>query len=92
VTQRAELKDYLDVHTLLIRAAIPLADMLASAGIIYGSEFNPLLALKALAYHEDRALAGLSAGVGRDLAEAARRTDPRRLPRLTVVKQRPERS
>jgi hypothetical protein len=39
VTQRAELKDYIDVHTLLIRAAIPLADMLASAGIIYGSEF-----------------------------------------------------
>jgi hypothetical protein len=92
VTQRAELKDYIDVHTLLIRAAIPLADMLASAGIIYGSEFNPLLALKALAYHEDRALTGLSAGVRRDLAEAVRTTDPRRLPRLTAVRQRPERS
>jgi Nucleotidyl transferase AbiEii toxin, Type IV TA system len=92
VTQRAELKDYIDVHSLLIKAAISLADMLASAGIIYGSEFNPLLALKALAYHEDRALAGLSAGVRRDLAEAVRRTDPRRLPRLTAVRQRPDRS
>jgi hypothetical protein len=60
--------------------------MLASAGIIYGSEFNPLLALKALAYHEDRALAGVSAGVRRDLAETVRTTDPRRLPRLTAVK------
>ena len=54
VTQRAELKDYIDIHALLTKADIPLANMLASALIIYGSEFNPLLALKALAYHEDR--------------------------------------
>ena len=76
----------------MIRAAIPLADMLASAGVIYGSEFNPLLALKALAYHDDRALAELSGEVRWDLAEAVRRTDSRRLPRLTAVRQRPERS
>jgi hypothetical protein len=92
VTQRAELKDYIDVHTLLIKAAIPLADMLASAAIIYGSEFDPLLALKALAYHEDRALAGLSGDARRDLAYAVRTTDPRRLPKLTALRPRPEKS
>ena len=74
VTQRAELKDYIDIHALLTKADIPLANMLASALIIYGSEFNPLLALKALAYHEDRALAGLSAAKRRDLLAAVRTT------------------
>lgn len=35
VTQRAELKDYLDIHALLTLAKIPLATMLSAAGIIY---------------------------------------------------------
>jgi len=34
--------------------------MLAAAAIIYGTEFSPLLSLKALAYHDDPALAELS--------------------------------
>src|SRR6266478_1225653 len=85
VTQRAELKDYVDVHTLLTKANIPLANMLASATIIYGSEFSPLLALKALAYHEDRALSDLSADMRRDLIAAVRATDPLRLPKLEAV-------
>jgi len=92
VTQRAELKDYVDVHTLLTKANIPLANMLASATIIYGSEFSPLLALKALAYHEDRALSDLSSDMRRDLIAAVRATDPLRLPKLEAVKRKPERS
>jgi hypothetical protein len=92
VTQRAELKDYIDVHTLLTKANIPLARMLASAAIIYGSEFNPLLALKALAYHEDRALSELSADMRRDLVAAVKATDPQHLPKLAAVEKRPERS
>jgi len=92
VTQRAELKDYVDVHALLMKADIPLAMMLASAIIIYGSEFNPLLSLKALAYHEDRALGELSSDVRRDLITAVRATDPRHLPKLTAIKKRPKRS
>jgi hypothetical protein len=90
VSQRAELKDYIDIHALLTKAQIPLPRMLAAAIIIYGSEFNPLIALKALAYHEDRSLAGLSADMRRDLVAAVQATDPRHLPRLPVVKQKPE--
>lgn len=91
VTQRAELKDYIDVHALLTKGDIPLAKMLASATIIYGSEFDPLLALKALAYHEERTLAGLSADVRQDLVAAIRATDPRHLPKLSPVRKKPER-
>jgi len=89
VTQRAEVKDYIDVHALLTKAGIPLAQMLAAATIIYGSEFAPLLALKALAYHQDQALSGLSADIRRELVAAVKATDPRKLPQLAAVKKRP---
>jgi hypothetical protein len=92
VTQRAELKDYIDVHALLTKANIPLAEMLSAATIIYGTEFGPLLSLKALAYHEDRALAGLSTNVRQDLVAAVSAVDPHHLPPLTAVRRRPERS
>ena len=92
VAQRAELKDYIDVHTLLMKGNIPLAEMLAAATIIYGTEFNPLLSLKALAYHDDRALAELSTDVRRELITAVTTVDPQHLPVLTAVRKRPERS
>jgi hypothetical protein len=90
VTQRVELKDYVDVHALLTTGEIPLADMLAAAKVIYGAQFSPLVALKALAYHDDHALAGLSAGVRRDLTAAVRATDPHHLPKLAAARRHPE--
>jgi hypothetical protein len=92
VTQRAELRDYIDIHALMTRADLSIGDMLASAKIIYGYEFNPLTALKALAYHEDPSLAELSAEIRNDLVAAVKATDPRRLPKLGAIRQRPPRS
>ncbi len=91
VTQRAEVRDYIDIHALLTKAGIPLTEMLAAATIIYGTEFNPLLSLKALAYHDDPALAGLSADIRRELITAVGTVDPHRLPILPAVRKRPER-
>jgi hypothetical protein len=88
ITQRAEPKDYLDIHALMTIGGIELPMMLAAAAVIYGAEFNPLIALKALAYHDDPALAGLSAGLRRDLISALKRVDPERLPTLTPIRQR----
>jgi hypothetical protein len=90
VTQRAELRDYLDVHALLTTAKVPLSDMLASAAIVYGDQFSPLLSLKALAYHEDEALAELSSNMRRDIVAAVSAVDPQRLPVLTAVRKRTE--
>ncbi len=89
VTQRAELKDYIDVQTLLTKANIPLAEMLAAAGIIYGTEFNTLLSLKALAYHDDPGLAELPPDVRRNLITAISAVDLQHLPTLTFVRKRP---
>jgi nucleotidyltransferase AbiEii toxin of type IV toxin-antitoxin system len=92
VPQRIEMKDYIDVHALLTQAHIPLAEMLAAARIIYGSQFNPLVALKALAYLDDPALGHVSAEMRRDLIAAVKATDLQQLPELPMVKTRPERA
>jgi hypothetical protein len=92
IPQRVELKDYIDVHTLLTKANIPLAKMLASAKVIYGTQFNPLLALKALAYLDDPALAELSADMRRDLIAVIKAIDPQQLPALTPVVKNSERA
>jgi hypothetical protein len=91
ITQRAEVRDYLDIHALIVTGGIALPAMLAAAAIIYGAEFNPLLSLKALAYHDDPALAELPATVRRDLISAIKQTDPQNLPVLTAIRQRGER-
>jgi hypothetical protein len=88
VTQRAEVKDYLDIHALLTNAKISLPTMLAAGAIIYGTEFNPLLSLKAISYHEDPGLAGLRRDIRRDLIEAVRNTDPTKLPVLNAIRGR----
>lgn len=90
VTQRAELRDYIDVHTLLTKANIPLADMLAAAMIIYGTQFNPLLSLKALSYHGDPTLADIPNEVRKDLIAAVQTVDIGHLPVLTAVKRKAE--
>ena len=88
VTQRAELKDYLDIHALLTEAHISLPLMLSAASVIYGEEFNPLVSLKAISYHDDDALTGLSAGIKNDLIAAVRSVDLEKLPLLSPVRMR----
>jgi hypothetical protein len=90
VTQRAEVRDYLDIDALLTKSSIPLANMLAAGAIIYGSQFNPLLSLKAISYHEDANLAGLPMSVRKRLSEAVHKTDPTKLPSLNAIKVRGE--
>jgi hypothetical protein len=96
VYQRAEPKDYFDIHALLTIARIPLPVMLAAAQVIYGETFNPAISLKAISYHDDATLAALPHGLRRDLVSAVRGVDPHDLPRLPALRRwgdaaRPER-
>ena len=88
VTQRAEVKDYLDIHALLTQGDIPLSAMLSAASIIYGEGFNPLISLKAISYHDDPALDALSRAMRDDLVSAVRGVDPANLPVLNTVRPR----
>ena len=86
VTQRAEAKDYVDIHALLTETRMPLAEMLACARAIFGPGFDPLHSLKALAYHDDPALVGLKPGIKRDLLAAIRTVDASRLPSIRPLR------
>jgi hypothetical protein len=88
VTQRAEVRDYLDIHVLLTKANITLSMMLAAAAAIYGTQFNPLISLKAISYHDDPVLAELPQNVRRDLVEAVQATDLEKLPTLNAFRPR----
>ena len=86
IIQRVEAKDYIDIHALLTKGGVPLATMLAAASIIFGPQFSPLSALKAIAYHDEPALAALSDRVKRDLAKAVQTTDPEKLSALNPIR------
>ena len=90
--QRVALRDYLDIHALLNQAKVPLPDMLAAAGIIYGSQFNALISLKAITYHKDFTLVQLPKSVRDDLLAAAKATDLRNLPKLNAFRDRDPKS
>ena len=81
IQQRAEAKDYIDLHALLV-AGIGLPKALAAAGIIYGERFNPQLTLKALSFFGDGDLPSLPAGVRERIIAAVKSTDLDRLPML----------
>jgi len=80
ITQRAEVKDYVDIHALLTQARINLPTMLSAGAVIYGTEFNPLIALKALTHYGDPALAELPPGIRKNLLAAARQVNLEQLP------------
>jgi len=86
--QRVAVRDYLDIHALLAQAKIPLREMLAAAGVIYGSQFNALVSLKAITYHNDFTLAQLPKSVRDDLLKAAKATDVGTLPKLRALRER----
>lgn len=88
VTRRVEAKDYIDIHALLMEARLSLAEMLACARVVYGRLFEPLISLKALAYHDDPALTGLPTGLKKDLLAAIRATDAAHLPTIKATRRR----
>ena len=81
VQQRAEAKDYIDVHALLA-AGIGLPMALAAAMIIYGERFNPQLTLKALSFFGDGDLPSLPVGVQERIFAAVKCTNLDQLPTL----------
>ena len=72
VQQRAEKKDYADIHALLTHG-ITLERALGAASALYGAQFNPAITLKALAYFADGDLPDLSQETREFLIGAATR-------------------
>jgi hypothetical protein len=74
IQQRADQKDYLDIHALL-RNGMGLEEGLAAARLLYGNAFQPSEALKALAYYGDGNLRMVPSAVRVALIEAASRVE-----------------
>jgi hypothetical protein len=81
VQKRAQIKDYIDIDAL-ISAGIELPHALSAGALIYGTQFNPLIALKALAWFGDGNLAKLPRATQARLERAIRAVDASRLPSL----------
>jgi len=77
IQQRVERKDYLDIHAILA-AGLRLEAGLAGAQALYGRSFQPITALKALAYFGDGDLADLPEPVRQTLTRLVQ--DIRELP------------
>ena len=72
--QRVAARDYLDLAAIL-QAGVPLKDGLGAAGTLYGSQFPPAAAVKALAYFNEGDAANVDAATQLFLAREARDWD-----------------
>ncbi|CAN5453761.1 nucleotidyl transferase AbiEii/AbiGii toxin family protein [soil metagenome] len=89
VQVRAEPKDYVDIAALL-GAGVELPEMLAAGLAIYGPNFSPQSALKALVYFDDPTLAELPFTVRHLLRKAVRSVDMDALPDVQPRRPRSE--
>ena len=74
VLQRVAARDYLDLAAIL-RAGVPLQEGLGAAVALYGNEFPPLDAVKALAYFEENVEGQVDTATRRYLTHHASRWD-----------------
>lgn len=82
VQLRAEAKDYRDIDAILRDGRIDLSTALASAQALYGPQFNPQIALKALSFFDEGNLRRLAKAIRDRLAKAVREVDLDRLPTI----------
>jgi hypothetical protein len=82
VQLRAEAKDYRDIDAILRDGRIDLPTALASAQALYGPQFNPQIALKALSFFDEGNLRRLAKAAKDRLAKAAREVDLDCLPTI----------
>jgi hypothetical protein len=69
IYQRAEAKDYVDIHAIL-QAGWTLQQGLEFARRVYGQEFNAMLPLQALCYFEEPELRSLPNPIRQALIDA----------------------
>jgi hypothetical protein len=83
VPQRNEVKDYRDIHALIVKGKIELAEGVAAARAIYGKQYNPVLTLQALSYYGDLS-EQLPASVKADLMAAVKSVSLQNLPTIAA--------
>ena len=80
INERAELKDYLDIATLL-DAGLALPDIVAAAVAIFPGQVDEISTMSAITYFEDGEAAWFPEALKKKLRAAARGARPARVPR-----------
>jgi len=83
VSQRAEAKDYMDIHAIITRTSLTLTHGIAAARAIYGAQYNGILTLKALCFFEDGNVMTLAEPVRKALTRFVKACDLSRIPEIT---------
>ncbi len=83
ITDRANLRDYLDIVALL-ETGIELPAALGAARAVFGAEYNAMISLKALTFFDDGDVKELDRRARERLTAAAHEVDLERLPVLTA--------
>ena len=84
IQMRAKPRDYIDLAALL-DSVVTLPEALAAGAALYGRGFNPLIAMKAVGFFEEPALAQLPSAVKNTLERAVQAARPLILPDLSPV-------
>ena len=83
VSQRAEAKDYMDIHAIITKTHLGLAHGIGAARAIYGRQYNAVLTLKALCFFQDGNVATLPDKIKQDLLLKVKTCDLENIPEMT---------
>lgn len=83
VSQRAEAKDYMDIHSIITKTDLTLAHGIGAARAIYGPQYNAVLTLKALCFFQDGNVVTLPDHIKEDLILKVKTCDLAKIPEMT---------
>jgi len=85
VCQRAEAKDYIDIHAIINNSDLTLEYGIGAARAIYGRQYNAILTLKSLSYFQDGNVMTLSDKIKHDLTDMVKDCNLSNVPEIVPV-------
>jgi hypothetical protein len=82
VSQRAEAKDYMDIHSIITTTDLTLAHGIGAARAIYGQQYNAVLTLKALCFFQDGNVMALPDKIKQELVSKVKACDLVSIPEI----------
>ncbi len=85
VSQRAEAKDYIDIHSIITKTDLTLEHGIGAARAIYGRQYNSILTLKALCFFENGNVMTLADDIKKDLILKVKTCDLANIPEMACT-------
>ena len=85
VCQRAEAKDYVDIHAIINNTDLTLEYGIGAARAIYGRQYNAILTLKSLSYFQDGNVMTLPDKIKHDLIDMVKECNLSNVPEIEPI-------